>query len=237
MIENPHKRPAPNDALDRVHEFARDLAYGAAQGLWATQLQWREFYRNSEFFRHLNEKWDMEVPSEYLMLSMGYITLLETNSVIGTTYLLADKAFDLLEQPTTPPNVFISYRRADSSALALLVEARLKLAGNPNPFIDKNIMAGDDWSEHLKERVREARYFVLLIGQTTLDSPEVLRELRWAEEFDCTIISIWHAGRKVDESTPTVLKSKHAIFVTTESALGYETAINQLLNSLGYATY
>lgn len=42
---------------------------------------------------------------------------------------------------------------------------------------------------------------------------------------------------RMDDSAPDALKTRHAIIVETESALGYETAVTQLLNNLGYTTY
>ena len=240
-MENPFELPAPTDLLDRVRAFARDLAYGAATGLWHTKLYWGRI-RNPEianannYAQHIHPKWGTDIPSEYLLLSFGYIETYETEAG-QSSYLLTDKAFQLLEQPATAPNVFISYRRRESSAFGLLLEARLRLAGNPNPFIDKNLVPGSEWNARLKQQIQQSRFFILLIGKTTLDSSYVIQELEWAVESQCTIISVWHAGARVDDSTPEFLRSRHAITVTEENALGYETAVNQLLNSLGYSTY
>jgi hypothetical protein len=187
------------------------------------------------FAKHFPPKWAGKYPSEYLLVSFGYLATLSAEAG-RSEYLVTEKAFKLLEKPTTPPNVFISYRRSHSSALALLIEARLRLAGNPNPYVDKSLVAGQEWTKELEERVKAARYFIMLIGATTLDSTYVRDELNWAEQSGATIISIWH-GCKPDENAPKALTSRHAIIVENESALGYETAINQLLNGLGYATY
>jgi hypothetical protein len=241
-MENPFELPAPTDLLDRVRAFARDLAYGAAMGLWHTKIYWGqvlnpEISTHSKIFaQHLRPKWGKEIPSEYLLLSFGYVQTYEYESG-QSTYLLTDKAFQLLEQPSTPPDVFISYRRSESSAFGLLIEARLRLVGNPNPFIDKNLVPGSEWNARLKQQIQQSRFFILLIGKTTLESSYVVQEIEWAVESQCTIISVWHAGARVDESTPEFLRSRHAITVTEENALGYETAVNQLLNSLGYSTY
>jgi hypothetical protein len=241
-MESPFEQNAPTDILDRVREFARDLAYGATLGLWHTRIQWRqiqnpEISNHSKIFaEHLRPKWGTDFPSEYLLLSFGYIT--EYGSETGySTYLLTDKAFQLLEQPSSPPDVFISYRRSESSAFGLLIEARLRLAGNPNPFIDKNLVPGSEWNAQLKQQIQRSRYFIALIGKTTLASPYVIQEIEWAAESNCTIISVLHNGADMDDSTPEILKRRHAISVTEENALGYETAVNQLLNSLGYSTY
>jgi hypothetical protein len=238
-MEDPLEQRAPEEPLKRVVEFARDLAYGVAQGYWISDINWLELLdpelsdHARRYMAHLWKKWRTDFPPRSLMLSFGYFD----EVAIPSIYRLTEKAFSRLERPTAPPSVFIAYRRNISSALALLVEARLKLVGNPNPFIDKNLVAGDEWEERLRERISQSRYFVCLIGKTTLESIQVMQEIAWATEFDCRIISVWHDGLKMDENTPEILRERHAIFVKEESALEYETAINQLLNSMGYATY
>jgi hypothetical protein len=241
-MENPFQQQAPADVLARVRELARDLAYGVTLGLWHSRLQWQQLLnpdisKHSKIFaEYLGPKWNNEFPSEYLLLSFGYFS--DYAGEPGrSTYLLTEKAFQLLERPSAPPSVFISYRRSESSAFGLLVEARLRLAGNPNPFLDKNLVPGDEWNAQLKQHIQRSRYFVCLIGQTTLESSYVLQEIEWAAESDCTLISVWHNGAHMNDAVPEILQTRHAIRVTEENALGYETAVNQLLNSLGYSTY
>ena len=241
-MENPFEQAAPTNILDRVHDFARDLAFGVTQGLWHTQVHWRKLlnpdisHHSKVFADHLRPKWGTDFPSEYLLLSFGYFQ--EYGIEPGySIYLLTEKAFRLLERPSAPPSVFISYRRSESSPFGLLIEARLRLVGNPNPFIDKNLVPGTEWDEQLRLQIQQCRYFVCLIGQTTLNSPHVAQEIDWATESDCTLISIWHNGARMSDSVPAELNKRHAITVTEENALGYETAVNQLLNSMGYSTY
>lgn len=256
-MENPHELPAPTDPIERVHAFARDLAYGVAQGWWTSKfiLQTLNDLRGYESFfpdDHsdkdqfddlTNKKWASGQPSEYLLISFGYLIPLEEIRHVGVkksvrqeTYLITEKAMRLLEKPSTPPSVFISYKRDQSSPLALLVEARLRLVGNPNPFVDKNIVAGDGWHGRLKDTIQQSKYFVCLIGKETLKSEWVQKEIAWAAEAGCTLISIWH-GCEMGDDCPAALRERHAITVTGESAREYETAISELLNALGYATY
>ncbi len=241
-MDNPFEQPAPTEVLEKVRAFARDLAYGAATGLWHSQIRWQQlFYRDISntsvvFAQYLGPKWGTDFPSEYLLLSFGYFK--EYGIEAGySVYLLTDRAFQLLERPSRAPDVFISYRRSESSAFGLLIEARLRLAGNPNPFIDKNLVPGEEWNAQLKLQIQKSRFVIALIGKTTLESPYVIQEIEWALESNCTLISILHNGFGLDDSAPEILKNRHAITVTTENALGYETAVNQLLNSLGYSTY
>jgi len=141
-----------------------------------------------------------------------------------------------LEQPASPQEVFISYKHDQSSAFALLVEARLRLAGNQNPFLDKSINAGDEWEPLLEKKVQESKFLVCVIGEKTLESEWVKKEIGWAEEAGATIISIWH-GCDIDENTLPALKARHRIKVMAENATEYEVAISKMLNAMGYATY
>lgn len=237
------------NVIGNAAKFARDLANGVAQNLWTAEFQvfltsgGSEWSSLTEYEKGPQDPFDMLIamtwnhkpPAHTLLRTLGYIALLR-DSDSYLRYLLTQKSIDLLELPATPPSIFISYRRDQSSALALLIEARLKLAGNLNPFVDKNITPGDEWHGTLEGTIFRSEYFVSLVGPKTLESSMVLKEIKWAEAADCRIISIWH-GCEINNETPDVLKKHHAIQITGESALEYETAVNQLLNSLGYPTY
>ncbi|NDJ76094.1 MAG: TIR domain-containing protein, partial [Chloroflexi bacterium] len=90
--------------------------------------------------------------------------------------------------------------------------------------------------DRIKDTIKQSKFFVCLIGPKTLDSEMVRQEIQWAEESGCMIISIWH-GCEIGDDCPEVLRERQAIQVTGESAREYETAVNTLLNSLGYSTY
>ena len=130
---------------------------------------------------------------------------------------------------------------ASATNLTLALELYLKvlrmIMALPVPTIHELWTLYKGLPQELKERIQTCRYFVVIVGKTTLDSPYVRQEIAWAEEFGCTIISLWHNDAKIDAKTPAVLSTRHAITVKGESALDYELAVNQLLNSLGYATY
>ncbi|MGQ9887991.1 MAG: toll/interleukin-1 receptor domain-containing protein [Aggregatilineales bacterium] len=110
------------------------------------------------------------------MNSFGYLKVSENGN-----HVLTLRAFDLLRTPVTPPTIFISYRRNTSSALSLLIEARLKLVDrNINVFIDKLLEPGDEWHAELEARVRQSRYFVCLLAPKSLESKFVPNEITWA---------------------------------------------------------
>lgn len=83
-------------------------------------------------------------------------------------------------------------------------------------------------------------HLIILLGKTTLESAITRREIEWALQYERKIIPIWHNSfeYRTDEwdVSPAVheaISSTNAIRVTEESALGYFTAITQLLNRFG----
>src|SRR5262249_7958909 len=140
-----------------------------------------------------------------------------------------------LEKPTVAPSVFISYRRNQSSALGLLIVARLKAVGVPNPFIDMVIDPGAEWHALLEKTIRQSRYFIALIGPGTLESPYVRNEIAWALITpDQVIIPCWHGGFNPGPDYPAALGTRNAIRLKEESAQEYELALIKLLNRMGY---
>jgi hypothetical protein len=191
--------------------------------------------QNQNLLEYLEQKWNDQYPSADLLVSFGYLNWLEERESGTNVYILNGKAFALLEKPTAPPSVFISYRRNQSSALGLLIVARLKAVGIENPFIDMNIDPGDEWHALLEKTVRQSQYVIALIGPGTLESPYVRRELDWAARTPgAQIIPIWHNGYAGEGETPEALSSKNAIRIKEESAEEYELAVIKLLNRLGY---
>ena len=147
--------------------------------------------------------------------------------------------FDLKER-IQPYNVFISYRRLDSSALSLLVLARLK-DHDLVPFVDMSLEAGGKWHNDLEERIKGCDYFIILLGMDTLSSPMTVKEIQWAIQYGRTIIPVWHSGfdlederwAEIDQKVKDSIQQTNAIRVTDESASGYNTAIVELLNRFG----
>ena len=247
MTDDLLRQPAPENPVERIHTLARDLAYGALNGRWSPkigiafiggdQYGWLSQVGDpSPLMEYLVEKWNDRPPPAELLTSFGYFNWLEERESGTNIYILTEKAFGLLEKPTAPPSVFISYRRNQSSALGLLIVARLKAVGVENPFIDMNIDPGDEWHALLEKTVRQSQYFVALMGPGTLESPYVRREIEWALDAQGVhVIPIWHNGYAGVGDVPEALSSKNAIRIKEESAEEYELAMIKLLNRLGYA--
>ncbi|MEL6149290.1 MAG: toll/interleukin-1 receptor domain-containing protein [Chloroflexota bacterium] len=245
MDNSPFDMPAPENEIARVHDFARDLAYGATRGLWHTKVQWNklmnpEISRISKVYaENLRPKWGTGFPSAYLLLSFGYLTSIEGESAGHAAYLLTEKAFKLLERPAESPGVFISYRRGHSTALALYLEMRLHVAGNHNVFVDKALEPGSQWRNELETKVRGSQYLVLLATHGTFDSAWVMKEIDIAQNAGSRIIPVLHpAGREPFRAgeLPQVLDGLQAIRVQDATAAEYETTANKLLSFMGYST-
>ncbi len=162
---------------------------------------------------------------------MGYLTFLE-----GNKYGLTEKALRLVDEPVTPPNVFISYKRSESSVFALLLEARIKYETTATPFLDKSIEPGDDWHPRLEEKVKSCETFICVMGPSTMDSPYVQNEIRWAQSNgkNNLILPVWHNEYAGSHPNDT-LKGKQAVIVGGENAKNYDSAVNEVLNRLGYS--
>ncbi len=254
MTEDPRELPVPEGAnlLKRVEIFARDLAYGCNVGDWESSFTYygggmnvwtslvndplsEQNSRRLETYR--KNKWNNHHPTANDLSIFEYVV------TDGNAYSLTKQAFDLLKQPATPATVFISYRRKESSAFALLVEARLIMVGAAPPHIDKNLKGGEPWRARLQERVESSEYLVCLIGPTTLESDNVKKEIQWAADSNRLIIPVCHNGQTLkacERVLPQLTASNgHEIKGDPEdhSAADYEAAVNFILNSMGYRTF
>lgn len=238
----------PDDPMRDAEDLARDLAYGAGLGDWEATfyfdfrsgVQLREL-KESPTIATFEQKWSPErhrAPdvSDWFLI-FGY-----AEKIGNESYRLTPRAFELLQKPTRTPNIFISYRHAESSAFALLIEARLRLVGVQTSFVDKHIKGGDAWHGTLREKVQSSDYLVCLIGQTSLVPGSFVRnELEWARDVPtCKLIHVWHNGSRMTTHLPAdlaFLAERHGYEVKEESAAEYENAVNFILNSMGYNTY
>jgi hypothetical protein len=249
-MDNPHTLKPPTNPIERIHAFARDLAYGAIMKEWGSEIRMYLAEDGASFIGQdggdkltalITEKWEKQYPGIDLLQTFGYLRL-TTDQGRAAYYALTQKAFELLEKPATPPTVFISYGRKQSSAFGLLIEARLSAIG-VKAFIDRSIDPGADWHHHLKTSVEGSDYVVALLAPGTLTSPYVREEIQWAVESKKNSIAIWHGGFKFDPAeVPNIpewldefVTGKHAIRVQEESAEGYHNATEKLLNRLGYS--
>jgi hypothetical protein len=253
-MSDPRNDPLPKDSVGQVRAFARDLAYGALQGDWSAKFAMH--YGDGRFGtddwavkNYLAQKWDSNPPNLYLLVSFGYLQDQRREVQAPPNFkapmptiwefLLTDKAFALLEQPTST-SVFISYRRGESSAFALLVLARFQMIGL-EPFLDLNIEPGNEWHAQLEQEINRRDYFVILVGPATLDSEFVREEIIWALASKARIIPIWHNGcddhvlAEMQDRYPELgaFFDKQAIKVEQENPVAYEGAITQLLNRFG----
>lgn len=244
FIARASQRPLPTSPMARIRTLAKELAEGAIEEVWETpivaqkdDLPGSERRRYVPLFEslqaYLAARWNNNYPD---------FTLLERNGYLERdvdTFEITQTAFQLVEEVLSA-SVFISYKRSESSALALLVLSRLKEKGI-DAFVDLTIQPGDDWQDHLKKQIEHRDYVVLLLGRETLKSEVVLEEIQMALDKGLHIIPIWHNGFKYAPEewvslSPTVnrmLSTTHTVRVLEESALAYNNAIVELLNRFG----
>ncbi|MBI5670063.1 MAG: toll/interleukin-1 receptor domain-containing protein [Chloroflexi bacterium] len=228
-------RELPQNPMARIRTLAKELAEGAVEEWWGTAIRTfrGEIIPGEEnVTRYLMGRWDSNAPRLGLLIHNSYL------QVDGNDVVITRSAFDLLEA-AEPANIFISYKRSESSAFALLVLARLKAAGL-EPFLDLSLIPGEDWQAGLRERIAKYDYLIALLGRETLNSEVVLQEIQWALEAGLSLIPIWHNGFRyqsgewnVPPEVDQALTTRHTIRVLEESALAYNNAIVELLNRFG----
>ncbi|MBN8619496.1 MAG: toll/interleukin-1 receptor domain-containing protein [Anaerolineae bacterium] len=234
------QRALPHNPMQRVRVLAKELAEGAAQGLWGVGIgTFRGMPNDTAVQQYIQARWGDALPNLGILVSYGYLSF---NAHAGSSsqgeLVIMKAAFDLIDEGEEA-NIFISYKRSESSAFALLVLARLKAAGM-EPFLDLALQPGDDWERGLRERIQRYQYLIAILGPETLRSEVCLREISWAIEAGLQIIPIWHNGFTyvsgawdVSLKVDTALSKTHTIRVIEESALGYNNALVELLNRFG----
>ncbi len=256
FLDERDKFEFPPGEVARVKLLAKELAKGYDLGLWQYIGKWAGAGSPHPFnvcirryFLQRRQVWEFH-DSVTRLKRHGYTAQDEIYEA------LTQSAFDLLNE-SDPYNVFVSYRRSESSALALLVVCRLK-AHELFAFCDMALKAGGNWHANLKQKIEENDYFIVLLGKDTLSSEMTVREILWAVDSKRTIIPIWHNSfglaekfdlkaemesfaaewkdekiRNRKDDMTNVINRTNAIRVLDESASGYNTAIVELLNRFG----
>lgn len=245
LIARLAQRDLPNNPMQRIKTFARELATGAAYGLWdtwfyTTMEQLSEIPSDERIQRYVRERWGAysTPPTLELLVQNGYLLMSEADR-FSRRLTITQSAFALLDE-TEPAMIFISYKRSESSALALLVHDRLRAAGLA-PFLDMQLQPGDNWPQRLQKSIETSDHLILLLSHTTLTSTVTQQELLWALAANVSILPIWHGGFSFEASAwpslphdlATLLSNTHTIRITEENPLAYNTALTELLNFFG----
>ena len=242
FLEERSKIPIPSGDIAWVKLLAKELALGVHRSLWDPLLILRKFMGGagtvqenpSVYFETRWKDYDLTHLANVLV-GHDYMVIGESQSAL----CLTAKAYDLIDD-VEPYDIFVSYKRSESSPFALLLLARLK-EHSLVPFLDMALEAGGNWHADLEERIKGCDYFIVLLGEDTLSSPMTVKEINWALDAKRTIIPIWHSGFDIDSEkwaelpadVMSAIQQTNAIRVTDESASGYNTAIVELLNRFG----
>jgi hypothetical protein len=249
ILDDIIKRELSENPTQRITAFARDLAEGSLHDLWTpkfavfserfVETYWQSYKdfppgETIAIDRYMIEKWQDKPPSAELLRSFGYFEEVDHSERRDRyTYILTDKAFQLLQQPI-PTSIFISYSRKQSSAFALLLVARLQMVGL-DPFLDlKDLAPGDQWHARLESEVTSRQHFICILAPGTLDSPYVRQEIKWAVDNGKRTIPIWHNSfRSSEDNELKDFLNSNAIIVENENVKAYNNAVLELLNYFG----
>ena len=241
FLEERGKILIPSGNVLWVHLLAKELALGVHKELWRHTFwadRGRHISATSDLYRYFEERWKATDVSFYLGLLQSHEYIVERPDRVGL-YKITRVAFDLLDE-TEPYNIFISYKRSESSALALLVNTKLK-EHSLVPFVDMALEAGGNWHADLEDRIKDCDYFIILLGEKTLASTMTIKEIEWAIKYEKRVIPVWHSGfdldsdqwKDVDSEVKDTIQRTNAIRVIEESASDYNRAIVELLNRFG----
>jgi hypothetical protein len=194
FIAHVTKVPISSDTDKRIETLARELAEGAKAEIWEPSIvaDRRELI-GTEVSNYLTIRWNNQYPSPELLDRYGYLERYSGG------YHITKAAFDLTKA-TPPTTIFISYKRSESSAFALLVLHRLKEAGL-DAFLDIKLETGEPWHPELEERIKGSDNFVVLLGAKTLESRWVCKEIEWAITEKKRILPIWQPGFSTNDSS------------------------------------
>lgn len=239
----------PANPAARCRLLAIELAEGLSHGLFPADIPKPEEPhstmrqpRGQRTFleRYFIERWQGRPPDFSLMQISGYLVPSQRQGF----YTITKAALDLLErQIASTVKVFISYRRQDSSAFALLLYERLKIVG-VDVFLDMKELkpSKEGWLKDIEASIRERTYFIILLSQNTLFSEYVRTEVEFAFAYDCQIIPIWHNGfrfapdpeqlQKIPATYRTLLGDTHALVVEKENPEQYDIVVQRLFRDL-----
>ena len=247
FIEERSKLPIPSRDVARVKLLAKELVIGVHRKLWSENLQITpssEIGKSVPWETNLKEYWscrwgDTDISHEIKLLRLhGYVD--DVLDTMGRSCARLSGAAAALIDESEPYDIFVSYRRHDSSAFALLCICRLKAEGLV-PFVDMALEAGGNWHADLEKTIQQNDFFIVLLGKETLASEMTVKEIQWALQYEKTIIPVWHSGfdtdddkwADIDTQMMDAIQQTNAIRVTDESASGYNSAIVELLNRFG----
>lgn len=239
--------PPSDNPMAQARTLARELADGASRNFWDFFIEFlRTFqgingaivYERKDGFQsnyvnlYLGHRWNHAYPRLEILATKDYINLGDNGIFINKS------ALDLVDE-IEPASIFISYKRTESSAFALLVLTKLKDMGL-EAFLDLSLEPGENWHAGLEKRIKEYDYLIAIIGRQTLKSEICIKEIVWAIEAGLNIIPIWHNKFRykpnkwdIPPEVSQLLAITNAIAVKEESASGYNTAIVELLNRFG----
>ncbi|MBN1565944.1 MAG: toll/interleukin-1 receptor domain-containing protein [Anaerolineae bacterium] len=111
-----------------------------------------------------------------------------------------------------PKSIFISYQRKSHSDLASLIQTRLTNL-NYAAFLDRNdIIPGSIFSEDISRKIASCDTFIVILGETTLESEYVRQEVEIALNYKKLIIPVTTPGFSWQTPLPESIKDlkKHS---------------------------
>lgn len=264
LAESP---PDVSNFSKRIEFLAKALAAGASIDRWTPKFKiiinakgeekWLAFgiEKYSENLQeYLNTQWGFQQPQISFLHASGYVAPIKEFVMAQKgwpQYILTPKAISLLDVPLEQPNVFISYKRGEGTALALLVLARLQARGVENPFLDLRLRISEDWDEEIEKAIINANTFIGILTPKSLESDFIKKEIAvascdsykkfvWINHTDWKLT---YPNKYLDEihndaphmTFKDFIGKTHWAVITDDSAKQYNATMDEMLQDLGYA--
>jgi len=97
-------------------------------------------------------------------------------------------------------DVFISYGRADSKALAIKLNQRLAAEGLNVWFDQEDIPLAVDYQEQINDGIERTHNFIFIIAPHSVNSPYCLKEINLAIKYNKRIIPLLHVEQISQET-------------------------------------
>ena len=132
-------------------------------------------------------------------------------------------------------HVFISYSRKDRKNVDWIV--RQLTAGGFEVWIDRrDIPGGVDWSDTITTAVTEAEFFILILSPDSIESREVMRELKIAFQSNVPIIPVRLRPVELTDSISKIINDLQQIDFWRRRQAFVEDMINSLGGLRGVAS-
>lgn len=132
-------------------------------------------------------------------------------------------------------DAFISYRRKPSASLAMLIQEKIKNQHKVDGYLDttRRDSTQVQFPERLMQAIEDAPVFICLLGDSTLESEWVLKEIRKAHELNKFCIPVFQESYNAPsnpEDAVIYLLNHDGVHIFDQKNIYIDTAVRDIAN-------